>query len=399
MQPDNDLNDIMDADVSFINHLPITNSLLEIICNITGMGFAVIAKVTDKKWIACNIRDEIAFGLPVGGELKLETTICNEVRYCHHPIVIDNVDTDATYKEHPTPAMYGFKSYISVPIFLQDKSFFGTLCAIDTRPAKLNTPAIIGLFQRFTELISFHLSAMEELDLSHLKIAEENKKAEIREQFIAILGHDLRNPVGAIANGAELLTMMTKQEDILRIVNIIKNSANRTNVLIKNMLDFASGRMGGGIHLNIENNIPVEKILKQVICETNTIWPDKVIHFECNITTPVKADGNRLAQLFANLLRNAVTYGKAGTTVVIKAAIKEQHLKLTICNAGQPIAAETMKRLFQPFYRGESNKGQQGLGLGLYIAAEIAKAHHGTLRVNSDENETCFTLTLPQPEN
>lgn len=391
----NDLNDTIQTDIDAINRIPVTNSLLEIICDITGMGFVSIARVTDKKWVACSVRDDIAFGLPAGGELQLETTICNEVRQCHQPIVIDNVDTDAHYKDHPTPKMYGFKSYISVPIFLKDKSFFGTLCAIDPNPAQLTTPAITGLFQRFAELISFHLSTMEELDISQLKIEEENKNAEIREQFIAILGHDLRNPVGAIANGAELLTMMTDQEDILRIVNIIKNSANRTNILIKNMLDFASGRMGGGIQLNIENDIPIGNILSQVIIETNTIWPDRIIQFEPNITKPVKADGNRLAQLFANLLRNAVTYGKPGTAVLIKAVTEEQYLKLSICNAGEPITAGTMERLFQPFYRGESNKGQQGLGLGLYIASEIAKAHNGKLEVSSDENATCFTLTLP----
>ena len=389
-------NNTIQADIEAINRIPITNSILEIVCNITGMGFAAIARVTNKKWVACSIRDTIAFGLQPGGELVLESTICNVIRQCHQPVVIDNVDTDEEYKHHSTPAMYGFKSYISVPIFLKNKSFFGTLCAIDPKPAKLSTSAIKGLFQRFAELLSFHLSTMEELDISQSKIEEENKNKEIREQFIAILAHDLSNPVGAIANGAELLTMMTDQEDILRIVSIIKNSAIRTNILIKNMLDFASGRMGGGIQTNIEKNIPIEKILKQVITETNTIWPDKVIHFESMITKPVNADGNRLAQLFANLLRNAVTYSKPCTPVLIKAITEQNNLKISLSNAGEPITPEKMERLFQPFYRGTSNKGQQGLGLGLYIASEIAKAHKGKLEVTSDENVTCFTLTLPQ---
>jgi signal transduction histidine kinase len=347
--------------------------------------------------VACSIRDQIGFGLPVGGELELSTTICNEVRQCHQPIVIDNVALDEKYWNHPTPAMYGFKSYISVPIFLKDKSFFGTLCAIDPKPAKLDTPAIIGLFQRFAELISFHLSTMQDLDNSHIKIEEENKNKETREQFIAILGHDLRNPVGAIANGAELLTMMTEQEDILRVVTIIRNSVHRTNILIKNMLDFASGRMGGGIHLDIEKNIPIEKILNQVITETNTIWPEKIIQFEADISTPVNADGDRLAQLFANLLRNAVTYGEPLTPVMVKAFTKSNQFKLTLHNQGEPIEPATMERLFQPFYRGQSTRGQQGLGLGLYIASEIAKAHQGKIEVNSDEDGTSFTVSIPQP--
>ena len=111
------LGNTIQADIEAINRIPITNSILEIVCNITGMGFAAIARVTDKKWVACSIRDEIAFGLSPGEELVLETTICNEIRQCHKPVVIDNVDMDEEYKNHPTPAMYGFKSYISVPIF------------------------------------------------------------------------------------------------------------------------------------------------------------------------------------------------------------------------------------------------------------------------------------------
>ncbi len=390
------LNKSLLQEVEAVNQIPITQSLLEIVCNITGMGFAAIARVTDTQWVACSVRDEINFGLKEGGELKLETTICNEIRQLHEAVIIDNVDTDEKFRNHPTPAMYGFKSYISVPIFLKDKSFFGTLCAIDPNPSQLSTPFILGLFQRFAELIAFHLNAVTELDISQLKIAEESSNAEIREQFIAILGHDLRNPVGAIDNGADLLMMLTKEEDILRIVKIIKNSANRTNVLIRNMLDFASGRMGGGIHLTIQEGVAIEEILNQVITETNTIWPDKEIKFETDITETVSLDSDRLAQLFANLLRNAVTYGQPDTPVHVKAITNNNNLIISICNSGEQIPEATMQRLFQPFYRGQSNKGQQGLGLGLYIAAEIAKAHNGTLEASSDEDQTCFTLKLPQ---
>jgi hypothetical protein len=82
--------------------------------------------------------------LKPGGELKVETTICHEIQQSREPVVIDHVAEDDSWRHHPTPAMYGFQSYISMPIILADGSFFGTLCAIDPRPAHLRTPEIIG---------------------------------------------------------------------------------------------------------------------------------------------------------------------------------------------------------------------------------------------------------------
>lgn len=385
----------IDADIEVIKRIPVTPLLLEVICRTTGMGFAVIARVTEDKWVACSVHDEIQFGLKTGDELKLETTICNEIRKSHAPVIIDNVANDEVYENHPTAAMYGFQSYISMPIFRKDGSFFGTLCAIDPKPAKINTKETIGMFKMFADLISFHMHAVEEIDFSQLKIAEDRKTSELREQFIAILGHDLRNPVSAIANSAELLKMMSNEEDILRIANIIKNSTYRMSALIKNMLDFASGRMGGGIPLQNRDKIFVEKILKDVISEINAIWPDQKIDTIFNISEPVNADGNRIGQLFSNLLRNAVIYGKSNAIILVEAITQNNNFKLSVTNEGQPIPPEAMEQLFQPFSRGQVHTGLQGLGLGLYIASEIAKAHDGKLEVISDNASTCFILTIP----
>ena len=169
------------------------------------MGFAAVARVTEDRWIACAVRDEIAFGLQPGGELKVETTICSEIRDSGKAVVIDHVAEDEAFCGHPTPAMYGFQSYISMPILRPDGSFFGTLCAIDPRPMRLKTPETIGMFRLFTNLIGFHLDARERLAKSEAALLGEREAAELREQFIAVLGHDLRNPLAAIDAGTRLL--------------------------------------------------------------------------------------------------------------------------------------------------------------------------------------------------
>ena len=123
-------------DVERIGRIAVIPTLLEVVAQTTGMGFAAVARVTRDRWIACGVKDDINFGLRPGDELKIETTICNEIRDSGRAVIIDDVSEDEAFCDHHTPKMYGFKSYISMPIFLQDGAFFGTLCAIDPRPAR-----------------------------------------------------------------------------------------------------------------------------------------------------------------------------------------------------------------------------------------------------------------------
>ena len=146
--------------------------MLEVICRTTGLGFAAVARVTEDRWIACAVRDEISFGLAPGGELPVTTTLCDAIRDSGRRVVIDHVEDDPIYRDHPTPKLYGFQSYISVPIRRRDGTFFGTLCAIDPKPAKLNTPETTGLFALFAELIGFHLDAGDRLVELEQGIAE-----------------------------------------------------------------------------------------------------------------------------------------------------------------------------------------------------------------------------------
>jgi signal transduction histidine kinase len=358
------------------------------------MGFAAVARVTPDKWIACAVRDEIQFGLVPGGELQVESTICHEIRQNHIAVIIDHVNEDELYAHHHTPEMYGFQSYISMPIMLKDGSFFGTLCAIDPRPARLNNPETIGMFKLFAELIAFHLNAIEQLNLSELNLQEERKTAELRDQFIAILGHDLRNPVGAVSNVAQLLLRMPLDERVKRLATIVQDSSFRMKGLIDNILDFASGKLGGGITLN-RNDESLEEILTQVLTELKVIWPDRTINVQFNLAEPVNCDGKRVAQLFSNLLSNAITHGQKDAPVSVTAVSNKQEFILAINNAGNKIPDDVIEHLFQPFSRGEVGSSKQGLGLGLFIAAEIASAHGGTLTVCSTDENTCFTLQIP----
>ena len=150
-------------DIDTMQGIAAIPAILEMVCRTTGMGFAAVARVTEERWVACQVLDNIGFGLPAGGELDVETTLCHEVRQLREVIVIDNVAEDPVYCQHHTPRLYGLQSYISVPVILPDGRFFGTLCAIDAKPAKLSDPQTVTMFKLFTDLIGFQFDAAEKL--------------------------------------------------------------------------------------------------------------------------------------------------------------------------------------------------------------------------------------------
>lgn len=384
------------ADIEAVNQIPIVSHLLDVVCRTTGMGFAAIARVTEDRWITCTSKDEVSFGIKRGDELKVETTICHEIRQNHQAVIIDHVKEDPEFSGHPTPALYGFQSYISVPVMRKDGSFFGTLCAMDRKPAKVNTPEIIGMFKLFADLISFHLQAIEDIDSTSTKLKEEIHNSELREQFIAILGHDLRNPLATTKMAAEILLKTSKEEMSRRQAQTIKSTSYRMEGLIENILDFARGRLGEGIILKNEvHNSALKETLLQVIKETKVASPHLEIRANIEFHEDVNCDRERVAQLLSNLLSNAATHGAKNKPIEVEARSQEGEFKLSVSNEGDKIPDKAIKHLFQPFYRDEARSGKQGLGLGLFIASEIARAHEGKMHVRSNEDATRFTFTMP----
>jgi signal transduction histidine kinase len=381
------------ADVALISSIAAVPTILEVCCRTTGMGFAAVARVTEDRWIACAVRDEISFGLKPGGELKVETTICDAIRASGNAVVIDNVAEDDDFCGHPTPALYGFQSYISMPIFRRDGTFFGTLCAIDPKPAKLKNTQVVGMFKLFAELISFNVDTEERLASSEAALFSERQSSELREQFIAVLGHDLRNPLASIDAGASLLVREKLDGKARTILPLMQKSVRRMANLIDNVLDLARGRLAGGLALRRNREEPLEPALAQVVEELRAAWPERPIEVDMQLDAPVDCDPARIAQLLSNLLANALVHGKG--PVRLTARSEGGDLELAVANGGPAIPADVMARIFQPFYRAAADGNRQGLGIGLYIASEIARAHGGTLSVASDDTETRFVLNVP----
>ena len=230
--------------------------------------------------------------------------------------------------------------------------------------------------------------------------AAERAAAELREQLIAILGHDLRNPVAALSGGLRILKREPLSERARKVIGLMDGSIVRVSVLISNVLDFARERLGGSVALKLESDRPLAPVIEQVVAELRLVAPEREIVTSIDLPDPVALDHSRLGQIVSNLLSNALTHGASDQPVRLDARFVDGMFELSVANGGQPIDPDTLANLFRPFYRGTSTEagrqaGNRGLGLGLYIASEIAKAHGGSLSVESSTGETRFTFRMP----
>jgi phosphoserine phosphatase RsbU/P len=226
-------------------------------------------------------------------------------------------------------------------------------------------------------------------------IDAEHQTSILREQFIAVLGHDLKNPLAALAAGTRMLADRERLSDRGHlIVKEMGASVARATALVSNVLDFARGRLGGGLTLALQNQ-ELTPVLEQVVSEVRAIAPEREIITDFAIERPVKCDPGRMAQLASNLVSNAVTHGAPGMPIEVQAQTTIDFFALSVTNGGVAISGAAREKLFQPFFREDVRRSQQGLGLGLFIVNEIAKAHDGAIEVVSTDEFTRFTFTMP----
>ena len=227
------------------------------------------------------------------------------------------------------------------------------------------------------------------------ELEDERTAASLRDQFIAVLGHDLRNPLAAIESGLHLLRKENLSSQGGRVVELMEGSIRRAARLIDDVMDLARIRLGGGIGIQRSRRAPILPTLQQVVSETQAISPGSVIALEAPPAQEIECDPARIGQLLSNLLGNAITHGTSGRPILVRAGVDGGEFVLTVTNSGEPIPEQTMRYLFQPFFRGAARPSQQGLGLGLHIAAEIAKAHGGKITASSADSTTTFRFAMP----
>ncbi|WP_240512236.1 PAS domain-containing sensor histidine kinase [Pseudoruegeria sp. SK021] len=222
------------------------------------------------------------------------------------------------------------------------------------------------------------------------------RDAHLREQFIAVLGHDLRNPLAAIASAIRIIRREAQTETTLHMLSMTQGAVDRMTALIEDVMDLARSRLGAGLSIDRGVVLPLMPALRQVIAEIQLAQPDAKIEAVLDFADPVNCDPARLAQLLSNLLSNAVSHGAATRPIRMTAADEDGQFTLTVANQGPAIPEKALEMLFQPFFRANAGANQDGLGLGLFIASEIARAHGGTLTATSEQDWTVFRFQMPR---
>ncbi len=230
-----------------------------------------------------------------------------------------------------------------------------------------------------------------------LELRERTETLRLNEMFVAILGHDLRNPLGAVLTAAALIQRAYKEEVAQKASMQIINSGKRMGRLIDGMLDLARARLAGGIPLT-RQPVSLDEIMQRVVQEHQAAFPESRIELQTDGNPAGHWDPDRLSQVAANLLGNAIRHGKPGESVLVLLDGNEpEQATFSVANAGS-IPPEVLPGIFDPFRSGAPSNGQnEGLGLGLYIVQQIVHAHQGDIDVQSGSGDkTIFTVTIPR---
>ncbi len=220
-------------------------------------------------------------------------------------------------------------------------------------------------------------------------------RALFAEQMVGIVSHDLRNPLSAILMGVRLLGR-GENERRNRVMDHVRGSAERAQRLIEELLDFTQARVGAGLSVNLKP-IDLHALAARIVDELRLAFPDTAIEHRAEGPGDCAADADRLAQLLGNLVGNAVAYGRPGTPIVVVSAIDGGTATLSVHNEGEPITPDALGHIFEPMVRGDvASSAVRSVGLGLFIVKEIARSHHGEMRVASEAGSgTTFTLSFP----
>lgn len=225
-----------------------------------------------------------------------------------------------------------------------------------------------------------------------------HEEQQVRERFIGILAHDLQSPLSAVLLSTDLVKKATPVEPTLHLTTTITNNAKRMSRMVSELLDFARSRRPEGLPVH-PTEVDIGALTTSAVETIRGVHPSHTIDLVCEGDLRARCDSDRVLQVVTNLLENALRYGASDRPVTVTVRGKDDEIELRVHNWGTPIDARELDRLFDAFRRGRdaAQRARGGLGLGLYVIDQIARAHGGRVEVVSSEAEgTIFTVHCPR---
>lgn len=228
------------------------------------------------------------------------------------------------------------------------------------------------------------------------QLQERTEALRINEMFMAVLSHDLRTPLQSIKAAATVLARQPEPDKVVSLAERMQASSQRMSMMIEDLLDVTRIRQAGGLSLSPQPT-DLQVMLQRTLQEVESGFPERLL--ECELLGDLQGhwDGERLCQVLANLVGNAMHHGDPAQPVrVVADGRAQESVSVTVSNGGT-IPAQLLPTLFNPFRGGERRPGQhQGLGLGLFIAHQIVRSHGGSIKVCSADGVTSFRVELPR---
>nr|WP_314586491.1 GAF domain-containing protein [uncultured Pseudomonas sp.] len=374
--------------VELLTSLDSVAALLRVVCDISGLGVATVAEVTEQRWIACAVEDRIAFGLQPGAELDLESTLCNHVRSSHDAVIISDVTQNPTYCDHPAPGLYGWKSYLSVPVFRPNGTFFGTLCAFDPQPApRLEQRPVIDTLDGFARLLGELLAREEQRREASPGARGDRDLTPLREQLLVLLEEDLQRPLQALAKEASADAAQAQR---------LQAEAQRLAERSAAAADFVRVRLGHGLPLKLTLVEGVNERLTNLLATLQARFPDQTLGSELpELPAAVRLDLPRLLQAMGALLEWVASRNPAGGTLLLRGELDERCYRLAVESRTAVVDPGSLSQVFQPALTEATPEQPARLELSLYLAQEVARGHGGSLVARQENGRLRFLLTLP----
>ena len=255
--------------------------------------------------------------------------------------------------------------------------------------------------RRAEELLAKEQEAQRDLLMAQVERDRQRAVAEDRalfaEQMMAIVSHDLRNPLSVIRMGAHVLRKGTLTGAQRRILERLINAEGRATRLIADLLDFSQARIGSGLQIQ-QGAIDLHVLVEEALEDLRAANSEAILEHRSFGRGACTASGDRLVQMLGNLVSNAIAYGATRRPIIVTSAIEEVSFTLAVHNEGTAIDGSLLPKLFDPMTRGGDAKDVgHSVGLGLFIVRAIAEAHGGRVVVRSTGLDgTTFEATFPR---
>ncbi|WP_312336804.1 GAF domain-containing sensor histidine kinase [Sphingobacterium sp.] len=363
--------------------------ILEALCGHTKMRYGLIRKKDGQTWGNWCVYDS-QYQKIVTKNSETYVAIYQAIRKGLSPIYIDDSKLCSVNQWTDILQKFDLKSYISYPIINKKDAIIGHLSLMNAQPVHFDQNKLEILLPVCSDLIAIDFKTVIERRNTRRKLEQELNYSKNRELVLSSLAHDLNNPVSIVKVISQYLQGNIKDENQKSLLKKIEETSFRMKGIIDDVLDFSSIGLDYGF-IRVPDKQRMDSLIRQILTEFELLHNITLIA-NINLPIDIPCDHHKMGRAFTNLIGNAIKHGNPQQNIEINAFVQNENFIFSVTNEISYPQSSDLTELFKPFVKGTNSNG---LGLGLFIANEIAKIHKGKITVNLEDNKITFNLIIP----